>query len=82
MLGRRRRGGWTPRPQSLNNRAELFVAGGRITGLIAGYLLLVQILLMSRVGLLERWVGTELLTRWHRDFGGVARGGGRSRTRR
>ena len=62
---------WDTPPSSLNNRAELLVAAGRITGLVAGYLLLVQILLMSRLGLLERYVGTELLTRWHRDVGGT-----------
>ena len=63
---------WVDTPQaSLNNRGELFVAGGRITGLVAGYLLLVQVLLRSRLGLFERWIGTETLTRWHRDFGAV-----------
>lgn len=61
---------WRDTPAaSLSNRAELLVAAGQITGLIAGYLLLAQILLMSRLGLLERLAGTELLTRWHRDVG-------------
>jgi predicted ferric reductase len=63
---------WLDTPaQSINNRGELLIAGGRITGLVAGYVLLVQVFLRSRVGLLERWVGTELLARWHRDFGFV-----------
>jgi predicted ferric reductase len=56
---------------SINNRAELLIQSGRVVGLVAGYLLLVQILLRSRFGLLDRWIGTELLTRWHRDFGAV-----------
>ena len=60
---------WDTPAASLNHRADLFVAAGQITGLVAGYLLLVQILLMSRLGLFERYVGTELLTRWHRDLG-------------
>ena len=61
---------WLDTPAaSLTNRADLLVAAGQITGLVAGYVLLVQILLMSRLGLLERYVGTELLTRWHRDLG-------------
>lgn len=60
---------WDTPAATLDNRAELLVAAGQITGLVAGYLLLVQILLMSRVGILERFVGTELLTRWHRDIG-------------
>src|SRR5215204_419912 len=57
---------WLDTPsQSPNNRGELLVAGGRITGLVAGYLLLLQVLLRSRLGVFERWVGTEALTRWH-----------------
>ncbi len=63
---------WLDTPSgSINNRGELLIQAGRVVGLTAGYLLLVQVLLRSRVGLLERWVGTELLTRWHREFGAV-----------
>src|SRR4051794_28681788 len=36
--------------------ASMLAAGGRITGLLGGYLLLTQVLLMSRIGCLERWV--------------------------
>jgi predicted ferric reductase len=61
---------WNDTPAgSINNRGELFVHAGRITGLIAGYTLLVQVLLRSRVGFVERVVGTERITRWHRDLG-------------
>jgi predicted ferric reductase len=63
---------WLDTPaRSLNNRGELLIAGGRITGLAAGYLLLVTVLLRSRVGLLERFIGSEALGRWHRELGGA-----------
>lgn len=38
---------------------------GRITGLLAGYLVVVLLGLMARVPLLERGVGTDRLARWH-----------------
>src|SRR5262245_55052968 len=61
---------WLDTPSaSLNNRGELFIAASRITGLIAGYVLLVEVALRSRIGLLERWVGAELILKWHREFG-------------
>src|SRR5262245_55849447 len=61
---------WNDTPTgAITNRGELFVHGGRITGLIGGYTLLVQVLLRSRVGFIERLVGTERITRWHRDLG-------------
>ncbi len=63
---------WNDTPtESINNRGELFVHAGRITGLTAGYTLLVEVLLRSRVGFVERLVGTERVTRWHRDLGAV-----------
>ncbi|RLP92198.1 MULTISPECIES: ferric reductase-like transmembrane domain-containing protein [unclassified Micromonospora] len=54
---------------SLRTTAATLTAAGRITGLVAGYLLLVQVLLMSRLPVLERWIGGEQLGRWHRDIG-------------
>lgn len=38
---------------------------GRITGLLAGYAIAVQLALMARVPALERGVGTDRLARWH-----------------
>jgi predicted ferric reductase len=38
---------------------------GRITGLLAGYLVVVLLALMSRVPAVERGVGTDRLARWH-----------------
>lgn len=38
---------------------------GRITGLLAGYAVIVLLALMARVPALERGVGTDRLARWH-----------------
>jgi predicted ferric reductase len=58
-------------PGSVDSMAAVLVEAGRITGMIAGYVLLIQILLMSRVGWLERRIGaSEILSR-HRDLGGL-----------
>lgn len=38
---------------------------GRITGLLAGYVIVVLLLLMARVPLLERGLGADRLARWH-----------------
>ncbi|MGC5334783.1 ferredoxin reductase family protein [Micromonospora sp. DT62] len=56
-------------PGSLRTTATTVTAAGRITGLVAGYLLLVQVLMMSRLPILERWAGGERIARWHRDVG-------------
>jgi predicted ferric reductase len=42
---------------------------GRLTGLLAADLLLVQVLLMSRIPWVERAVGQDTLARWHRVVG-------------
>ncbi|HTJ32177.1 MAG TPA: ferric reductase-like transmembrane domain-containing protein [Dactylosporangium sp.] len=55
---------------SIDTKAELFQSAGRVTGLMAGYLLLVQVILMSRLGHLERWIGARHLGLWHRELGG------------
>ncbi|NES29327.1 oxidoreductase [Micromonospora terminaliae] len=56
-------------PGSLADTTGLLTAAGRITGLVAGYLLLVQVLMMSRLGALERRLGGERISRAHRDVG-------------
>jgi predicted ferric reductase len=48
---------------------SLMMAAGRVTGLIGGYLLFIQLLMMSRVSWLEEWVGSRDLLRWHRWLG-------------
>ncbi|MEU4369344.1 ferredoxin reductase family protein [Micromonospora chersina] len=59
----------TTPPGSLADTTDVLTAAGRITGLVAGYLLLVQVLMMSRLGVLERWLGGERISRAHRDVG-------------
>jgi predicted ferric reductase len=44
---------------------------GRITGLISAYLALVQVLLLARLPFLERLVGFDTLTVWHRLNGKI-----------
>jgi predicted ferric reductase len=39
---------------------------GRMTALLAGYLALIEVLLLARLPFLERLVGFDRLTRWHR----------------
>jgi predicted ferric reductase len=63
---------WSDTPAgSVDGTGAALVEAGRITGMIGGYVLLVQILLMSRVGWLERRVGANELLGWHRDLGGL-----------
>ncbi|GAA3457780.1 ferredoxin reductase family protein [Dactylosporangium matsuzakiense] len=58
------------RAGSIETSADVLQAAGRVTGLIAGYLLLTQVILMSRLGFLERWIGARHLGLWHRELGG------------
>ncbi|MFE0593383.1 ferric reductase-like transmembrane domain-containing protein [Micromonospora echinospora] len=60
---------WQTPDDSLRTTTATLTAAGRITGLVAGYLLLVQVLLMSRLPVLERRLGGEQIARWHRDIG-------------
>ncbi|NBE85341.1 ferredoxin reductase family protein [Micromonospora rubida] len=60
---------WLDTPAgSLDSTGATVTAAGRIAGLVAGYLLLVQVLMMSRLGPLGRLAG-ERISRWHRDVG-------------
>ncbi|HEY7224425.1 MAG TPA: ferredoxin reductase family protein [Micromonosporaceae bacterium] len=45
------------------------IEAGRITGMAAGYVLLVQVLMMSRVGWLDRTISANNLLGAHRDLG-------------
>ncbi|NUR31512.1 MAG: hypothetical protein HOV83_37685 [Catenulispora sp.] len=61
---------WLDTPAgSLVAPADVWLAVGRITGLLGGFVLLLQVLLMSRVGWLERWIGAHALLTWHRELG-------------
>jgi predicted ferric reductase len=55
---------------SIEDVAGVLTAAGRITGMVGGFLLLVQILLMSRVAWLDEWIGSHDLQIWHRQLGG------------
>src|SRR5439155_10093238 len=50
---------------------DLLTSLGRITGLLGAYLALVQVLLLARLPPLERLVGFDRLTVWHRRNGRV-----------
>ena len=45
---------------------DLFTSIARITGLLCAYLALIQVLLLARIPALERLVGFDRLTIWHR----------------
>jgi predicted ferric reductase len=55
--------------QLLDGWPEAVTAIGRLTGLLASDLLLLQVLLMARVPLVERAFGQDRLARWHRWTG-------------
>jgi predicted ferric reductase len=54
---------------SLRAPGGLLTAGGRLAGLAAGYAMVVVVVLVARVGPLERAVGQDRLVRWHRKLG-------------
>ncbi|MEA2443582.1 MAG: hypothetical protein QOJ12_874 [Thermoleophilales bacterium] len=56
----------------LGNSGDLVTSIGRITGLVGTLLVLVQLLLIARLPVLERSVGFDRLTVWHRRNGRVA----------
>ena len=60
---------WWVDPTSVHGLAAQVTAAGRLTGLLGGYLVLVQLLLMARLGWFERAVGFDRLTAWHRGLG-------------
>jgi predicted ferric reductase len=55
----------------LSSPGEALTSGARLTGLLAAYLALVQVVLLARLRLLERLVGFERLSRWHRWNGPI-----------
>jgi predicted ferric reductase len=65
---------WRDQPADLSDLGGWLTGAGRITGLLAGYAVAVQLLLMSRSPLLDRGVGTDRLARWHAAGGQYAVG--------
>lgn len=55
--------------QDLDGVASGLTSLGRLTGLLAADLLLIQVLLMARIPALERSYGQDVLARWHRVVG-------------
>jgi len=49
-----------------SSTGEALTSVGRITGLLSAYLALVQVILLARLPALERTVGLDRLTVWHR----------------
>jgi predicted ferric reductase len=51
---------------NVNSAPDLWTSAGRVTGLLGAYLLLLQVLLLARLPPLERSVGFDRLSVWHR----------------
>ena len=63
---------WLDTPtHSVHGTGQILLESGRVTGMIAGFVLLMQILAMSRAGWLERWIGAHDLLIWHKQLGGA-----------
>jgi predicted ferric reductase len=60
---------WWSDPTSLGDLGAEVTGAGRLAGLLGAYLVLVQLLLMSRLPWFERAVGFDRLTAWHRGLG-------------
>ena len=56
---------WWQNTTSINGVGEWLTNAGRITGLLAGYAVVVLIALMARIPALERGIGADKLARWH-----------------
>ncbi|WP_262698420.1 MULTISPECIES: ferredoxin reductase family protein [Streptomyces] len=56
---------WWHDTPSVVGAAGWLTGAGRITGLLAGYACAILLLLMARVPLLDRAIGTDRLARWH-----------------
>jgi predicted ferric reductase len=53
----------------VHNIGDAFTSVGRITGLLAAYSALVQVVLLARIPWIERLIGFDRLTVWHRRNG-------------
>jgi predicted ferric reductase len=51
---------------SLNAAGGWLTAGGRMAGLVGAYMMLIVVLLAGRIPVVERTLGQDRLTRWHR----------------
>jgi predicted ferric reductase len=60
---------WWTDTVGIHGVGDWLTNAGRLTGLLAGYSIAMQLLLMARVPLIEHSVGADRLARWH-AFGG------------
>src|SRR5580765_1681023 len=51
---------------TLRSSGDVLTSIARLTGLLSAYLALIQVILLARVPALERLVGLDRLTVWHR----------------
>lgn len=56
---------WWQNTLTIAGLGDWLTNAGRITGLLAGYAMVVLLALMARIPALERGVGTDRLARWH-----------------
>src|SRR2546423_1314609 len=56
---------WWQDTPPLHGFGDWLTNAGRITGLLAGYSVVVLLLLMARVPMVDRGVGSDRLARWH-----------------
>ena len=56
---------WVVKSPSESTFGDWLTGAGRLTGLAAGYTVVVLLALMARIPALERGVGADRLTRWH-----------------
>src|SRR5450432_4790991 len=56
---------WHDTPATIHTFGDWLTNAGRVTGLLAGYLIMILLLLMARVPALERGIGADRLARWH-----------------
>ena len=56
---------WWANTPSINGLGDWLTNAGRITGLLAGYAVVVLVALMARIPALERGIGADKLARWH-----------------
>src|SRR5215210_1441449 len=56
---------WWHNTPSVSGLGDWLTNAGRVTGLLAGYAVVVLVALMARIPPLERGVGADRLARWH-----------------
>src|SRR5579863_1991046 len=56
---------WWQQTPSIHGLGDWLTNAGRLTGLLAGYGVVVLVALMARLPPLERGVGADQLARWH-----------------